>query len=199
MLEGLHENQNPTPVPAKAATRCVVLICPGGMAPVDLLGGLSKRGVGTQVVADPADVMIELARQTTGALVVVDPVQQSGLVDLIEAVKAYHPKTVRWGYQSAHPTGKAQLQPLNGRPAGDITGHGPRSASVPFEPSKESTDAALTSPSPLARVHAQVPSDRVRSLIVKVQGPAEVGEPLISEEELAMLLGPVPEELGGEP
>ncbi len=191
MTEGLHENQNPP----SAATRCVVLICPGGMAPVDLLGGLSKRGVSSQVVADPADVMLELARQQTGALVVVDPTRQPGLVDLIEAVKAYHPRTVRWGYQSAHPTGKAQLQPLNGRPAGDTTLANPQPISLRSEPSPE---ISVTSPSPLGRVQDPMPPDRIRSLIVKVQGPAEVGEPLISEEELAMLLGPVPEEFGGE-
>jgi hypothetical protein len=175
--------------------RCVVLINPGGAAPVDLLGGLSKRGVSTQVVADAAHAMVELARQHTGALVVVNPVQQPGLVDLIEAVKTYHPRTVRWSYRSAHPKGQAQLQPLNGQSVGDAESADHKAMS---QPEKSDQVSEVASPSPLGRVQAQVPSDRVRSLIVKVQGPAEVGEPLITEEELAMLLGPVPEELGGE-
>ena len=139
--------------------------------------------------------MVELARQPTGALVVVEPQQQTGLADLIEAVKAYHPRTVRWGYRSSHPSGKAQLQPLNGQPLGDATGLNDRPKSLDVVPPRATGDSTR---SPLGRIQGQVPSDRVRSLIVKVQGPAEVGEPLISEEELAMLLGPLPEEPGGE-
>jgi len=178
-----------------ADTRCVVLVCPDGVTPVDLLGGLSRRGVSSRVVAEPADVMVELARQHTGVVVVVDPARQPGLVDLIEAVITYHPRTVRWAYYSAHATSKAQLLPLNGRSGGEDTNHNAVTSPDQIEPA-QSPEA--NSPSPLGRVQSQVPPDRVRSLIVKVQGPAEVGEPLISEEELAMLLGPVPQEQEGE-
>lgn len=182
--------------PDSACTRCVVLVGPGGTAPTDLLGGLSRRGVGVQVVAEPAGVMVELARRRVGALIVIEPEQQPGLTDLIEAVTVYHPRTVRWGYQSAHPTGKAQLQPLNGRSVGDATGLDPQPVPLPGEPAHA---ARVAMRSPLGHIQAQVPPERVRSLIVKVQGPAKVGEPLISEEELAMLLGPVPQKQGGEP
>lgn len=196
MTEGFHENQTPAPTPDSACTRCVVMVGPGGAAPTDLLGGLSRRGVGVLVVAEPAGVMVELARQRTGVLIVIEPEQQPGLADLIEAVKVYHPRTVRWGYQSAHPTGKAQLQPLNGRSVGEATGLNPQPVPLPGEPAQADR---VTTRSPLGCIQARVPSERVRSLIVKVQGPAKVGEPLISEEELAMLLGPVPQEQGGEP
>jgi len=187
-----------SPSPDSAVKRCVVLVCPDGATPVDLLGGLSRRGGSSRVVVEPADVMVELARQPTGAWVVVDPEKQPGLTDLIEAVSVYHPRTVRWAYHSADVSGKAQLQPLNGRSGDDPADDPPPPATVTTEP-QETEAPNITSPFPLGRVQDQVPSDRVRSLLVKVRGPAEVGEPLISEEELAMLLGPVPEQRGGEP
>jgi hypothetical protein len=201
MVEESTNNPAPPPAPESkpesdpSCTRCVVLIGPDGTAPADLLGGLSRRGVSSRVVAGPADVMVELARQRTGVLVVVEPGRQPGLADLIEAVKTYHPRTVRWGYRSSHPSGKAQLQPLNGQQLGDATALNEPPKPLDAAPPRATDDITR---SPLGRIQGQVPSDRVRSLIVKVQGPAEVGEPLISEEELAMLLGPLPEEPGGE-
>jgi hypothetical protein len=192
---------HPASAPNPSSTRCVVLTCPGGLTPVDLLGGLSKRGVSSRVVAQPAEVIVELASQSTGILVVVDPTQQPALVDLIEAVTSYFPRTVRWAYLSTHRSGKPQLQPLDGSAIGEL--HGPQNPPPtshpkpsPPRPSDLPKPTPLDSPSPLGRVQSLVPPERVRSLIVKVHGPAEVGEPLISEEELAMLLGPVPEESG---
>ncbi len=186
---------NPAPAPAhgsdSASTRCVVLTCAGGSTPADLLGGLSKRGVSSRVATDPAEVMVELTRRRTGILIVVDPIQHPALVDLIEAVTLYYPRTVRWAYHSTHPSGRAQLQPLNGRATSQAVN--PQPKQQPPQQIEQPKENRLDSPSPLGRVQAQVPPERVRSLIVKVQGPTEVGEPLISEEELAMLLGPVPE------
>lgn len=176
-------------------TRCVVLVGSRGAAPADLLSGLSRRGVSTTVVVEPAGAMVELAKQANSILVVVDPDSQPWLEDLIQAVRQYHPRTVRWCYRSQHPSGQPQLQPLTDRPH---TGNGKRNpvqAPVPTQGPDVSTHFTLPNPrSPLGRVQSQVPRERMRSLVVKVQGPAEVGEPLISEEELAMLLGPVPEE-----
>ena len=182
--------------PMSAGTRCVVVVGACGSAPTDLLGGLSRRGVSTAVVSDPAAAMVTLARQATGALVVVEPDQHVWLGELIQALKSYYPRTVRWGYRSQHPSGIPQLQPLSEcahdgacHPQSDQpNGHGQPARYIVPDPK-----------SPLGRAQAQIPRERVRSLVVKVQGSSEVDEPLISEEELAMLLGPVPEEQGGMP
>lgn len=174
-----------------ASSRCVILTGPGGATPADLLSGLSRRAVSSRVVAEPADVMVALGQQRTGILIIVDPVDQPGLADLIEAVTKYHPRTVRWVYEARHASGSPQLISFQDRSRPTVTGSPPPLPEV--EPEHE---ALLDAPSPLGRVQSQVPPERVRSLIVKVQGPAEVGEPLISEEELAMLLGPVPEDSG---
>lgn len=179
-----------------AGTRCVVLVGSAGSAPADLLSGLSRRGVSTTVVVEPAGVMVELAKENNGILVVVDPDNQPWLDDLIQAVRHYHPRTVRWCYRRPHPSGQAQLLPLTDR---THTGNG-QNHPTPAPVSEPDVSAHYTLPnprSPLGRVQSQVPRERMRSLVVKVQGPTEVGEPLISEEELAMLLGPVPEEAGG--
>lgn len=180
-----------------AGTRCVILTGPDGSTPADLLSGLSKRGVSSRVVSEPANVMVELGRQRTAILIVVHTAQQPALVDLIEAVTKYHPDTIRWAYEPDHPSGKPQLVPFRYRSRPEIAK--PKASPPPVEavPPKPAPVVSLDAPSPLGRVQSQVPPERVRSLIVKVQGPAEVGEPLISEEELAMLLGPVPEEAGG--
>lgn len=182
-------------------TRCVVLVGKGGSAPGDLLGGLSRRGVATVVVAEPAEVMLELARQSTGALIVVEPDGQPWLDDLVQAVRLYHPRTVRWCYRPEHPSGQAQLQPLADH-AQDDENRPTYDHIDTLDTQDGPTHFTLPNPrSPLGRVQSQVPRERMRSLVVKVQGPTEVGEPLISEEELAMLLGPVPEEQAepGEP
>lgn len=180
--------------PMSAGTRCVVLVGVSGSAPTDLLGGLSRRGVSTAVVSDPAAAMVALARQSAGALVVVEPEEHAWLDDLIQALKSYHPRTVRWGYRSQHPSGIPQLQPL-----GEYAPVEP-DQSQPVQPNGQGQAHRYIVPdpkSPLGRAQAQVPRERVRSLVVKVQGSSDVDEPLISEEELAMLLGPAPEELGG--
>lgn len=179
-----------------AGTRCVVLVDAAGAAPADLLSGLSQRGVSTVVVAEPAEAMVELNKQTSGILVVVDPESRPWLDDLVQAVRQYHPRTVRWGYRAQHPSGQAQLQPL--ADPSQTSAAQDKQTPVTDQDPDASLHFTLPNPrSPLGRVQSQVPRERMRSLVVKVQGPAEVGEPLISEEELAMLLGPVPEEPGG--
>lgn len=179
-----------------AGTRCVVLAGGGISAPTDLLGGLSRRGVSTVVVTEPAKAMVELARETTGILVVIEPDRQPWLDELIQAVKTYHPRTVRWGYRCVHHSDRPQLEPLshhNGKPVTNAMPAHSHNVGTDKTPCYVVPDPR----SPLGRVQSQVPRERVRSLVVKVQDPGGLDEPLISEEELAMLLGPAPDEQEG--
>lgn len=175
-----------------APTHCVVLTGPNRDAPGDLLRGLSLRGVGTVVVSHPASVMVELSRQTTGAVVVVEPDRHPYLAELLHAIEKYHPRTTRWQYTAHDPSGTPQLRPMAGC-AEDGCDDGPEPISI----NGQSRGKYLVPDpkSPLGRAQAQVPRERVRSLVVKVHHPADADEPLISEEELAMLLGPSPEEI----
>lgn len=178
----------------RPGTRCVVLIEAGRQTPVDLIGGLSMRGVSTTVVTDPAEAMVELARHRTGALVVVDPDRCRWLDDLTEAVRTYHARTVRWGYFSRDASGVPQLRSLE-------SDHGqPTLPMKPVVTEQHDPQPRYIVPdpkSPLGRAQSQIPRERVRSLVVKVRSESDVDEPLISEEELAMLLGPTPEQEGG--
>ncbi|GAB4196100.1 MAG: hypothetical protein Kow00105_10270 [Phycisphaeraceae bacterium] len=171
-------------------TRCVVLAGSGVSAPGDLLEGLSSRGVGVVVVSEPAYVMLELAKRHTGAVIVIEPGRQPWLEPLDQALRHYHPKTVRWCY----------LKPHNGQSARLLRLDAFMSSSPPFGRSGNgSRDDALAFPrahprSPLSRAQSQIPRERMRSLLVKVPGQSGTTEPLISEEELSMLLGPMPKE-----
>ncbi len=170
-----------------------MLLGSGGAAPADLLSGLSKRGVSVTVVTGPAAAMVELAREPAGALIVVEPQRQTWLHEFIEALKHYHPRTVRWGYCKSGPSCIAQLQPLEPRSNNHHSSKDQRSNAN----GKDKPRYIVPDPkSPLGRAQSQIPRERVRSLVVKVQNSSEVDEPLISEEELAMLLGPGPDEAG---
>jgi hypothetical protein len=183
-----------------AGTRCVVLVGPSGSAPADLLGGLSRRGVCTTVVTEPAAAMVELARQTTGALIVIESDRLSWLDELIQAVKTYHPRTVRWGYRgyrggrSEDPSGNPQLSPLGDDALKYAAGPQSERSNGHDDPPRYIVPDPK---SPLGRAQSQIPRERVRSLVVKVPDFAGADEPLISEEELSMLLGPAPEGQGG--
>ncbi len=210
MVEDSPQHQTPAPgtpgspghpgSPGPSESRCVVLTGPNGSAPADLLSGLSTRGVSTIVVNHPASAMVELAREAAGILVVVEPTRHPYLQELITAVKRYHPLTVRWGYTAAVSSGLPQLQALT-KDASDTPG--------PFHVNEQDGSACQPDPqgkylvpdpkSPLGRAQAQVPRERVRSLVVKVRETSEADEPLISEEELAMLLGPTPDDSGETP
>jgi len=185
----MQEDTTANPGPVALGTRCVVWVPSGKAAPADLLGGLSRRGVRVVVVIEPAGVMVELARQATGMLVVVEPQSHPYLSELIRAVKSYYPKTVRWCYQAK--SGEGQLCKLNGQANAVANGALPTAQANP-----QAGEASQGNP--LGRVHRSGPHDRVRSLVVKVEAPDGLGEPLISEEELAMLLGPAPEDAEGE-
>lgn len=176
------------------ARRCVVWVPCGHVAPADLLGGLSRRDVSLTIVTEPARVMVELARQTTGVLIVVEPGGQPSLHELIRAVKTYYPRTVRWCYQARPAPGEGQLCKLNGQ-ADAGTDRAQRQNSPPTQAKPQ--DEGASQDSPLGRVHRTETHERIRSLVVKVEAPDGLGEPLISEEELAMLLGPAPDDAEG--
>jgi len=188
------ENPTPTDASMTAGTRCVVLTGASGMAPADLLAGLSHRGVNTVVVSDPAAVMVEMARQKTGVLVVVHPDKHPWLKELADAIRAYHPRCVRWGYDESENGKSPRLYPLNEQSA-CVIGQVEAGVDGPVHSETRHPGYLVPDPkSPLGRAQAQIPRERVRSLVVKVQEGGPAHEPLISEEELAMLLGPMPED-----
>lgn len=149
------------------AKRCV-LLCPATNEPLtqELLRALSRRGLTVVLVTDPPRAMLELARYGALALIVADPDRVSGAGELIEAVRVYRPRTVCWQYANR------KLAPINGHLGGVVL-------SGPDE----------TTPTERLRADRQ----RLGDLVVQAQprDPHDGGEPLVSEEELSMLLGPM--------
>jgi len=155
---------------AATAKRCVVL-CPAADEPrtQQLLRALGRRGLAVVLVTDPPRAMLELARYGALALIVADPDRFAGpgAAELVDAVRAYRPRTVCWQYADR------KLAPINGRLGGvRLAGGG--------GPGASSAD----------RLRAEHP--RLSKLVVHAQPRRpDDGEPLVSEEELAMLLGPM--------
>ena len=142
--------------------RCVVVLPEGGDdadAPPSLISGLSRRGMAVIVSPGPARAMLHLARSPSAAMVVVDPDQVADVTELVEAVQTYHPSVVCWRYERREPSDVGRLTAM------DRGGLPPES-----------------------RGPGQGIADRLEKLVNRVNPPADPPSPLITEEELAMLL-----------
>lgn len=139
------------------------------------------------------------------SVVVVEPQQQPRIGELRAAVAAYYPAVRCWQYHAHGPEGHASLESLEPSPqdyapeASDARSVGPASGmtrrqdfvDVPV-PTAHTSEHDTPSPAgDTARVKGA--SQRLRSLVVQIDDPQPVDDgPLVSEEELAMLLGPDP-------
>lgn len=161
---------NPKKIMSKSTARFVVLVKPGGAAPGALLSAVARRGAAATVVAEPPGVMVELASAPVEAVIVVEPARQALLRELLDALRTYYPEVKRWQFACVTDGERVGKEPVLG----------------PIEARYESIEASEPAWQAVRRVQ-----QRVRPLSVKL--PAVASEaarsPLISEEELAMLLG----------
>ncbi len=144
------------------------------------------------------------------SVVVVEPQQQPRMDELHDAIASYYPAVRCWQYHAHGPEGRPSLDTLNpayfSNPAADrresrylhdLRENPSPPASPPnfvdtgdSAPHTSGTDLPAD-PRDTARVKGA--SHRLRSLVVKVDDPQPYDDgPLVSEEELAMLLGPPP-------
>ncbi|MEM6459944.1 MAG: hypothetical protein AAF710_11210 [Planctomycetota bacterium] len=173
--------------------RCVLLVGEAEAVPSSLVAALDRRGMDIRIVRQPPAVMLEMAdhppeyapdhpperRPANGnaadptpcpdrSLVVVEPQHQPRAGELRRALAAYHPTVRVWAYHAHGPDGGASLEPF---PAG------PETPAEPAEPPR-----------------VKGANQRLRSLVVRVDAePTPDPGTLISEDELAMLLGPPPD------
>ena len=82
-----------------SAMRCLLLATRGRDVPPELTSGLQQRGVTTDTTFDLPAVMVRLARQRFGTLVILDPPAWPQLDALAAAVRRYHPGVALWQYR----------------------------------------------------------------------------------------------------
>lgn len=159
-------------------SRCVLLVGVAGAVPSSLAGALDRRGLEIAIARQPPEVMTELAEGGVSSLVVVEASQQERVDELVDAVTTYYPQTRCWGYTSREQGGSIRLDPLSHvSPRSGVVSDGQGMVSSPRDGS--------------AHAHVKGAGQRLRSLVVKADLRHDAGDgPLVTEEELAMLLGP---------
>lgn len=144
--------------------RCLLWLPAGYAAPAMLLDGLRARDVVVRQAGDAPTVMVELAGGGYKTLVVVEPELLRRPQRVVDAVARYHPGTDVWRFNGE---GKPVLRPWSEQPA---------------SPAAATAEVAETTEPREPR-----PSDGVPP----PEAPLETGvaePPLLSDEELAMLL-----------
>jgi hypothetical protein len=166
---------NPSPLGA----RCVVLVGKNVPRPDRLLEGLRKRGAQVELVHDAPAVMVGLAE---GAQVVVvnEPRTVRRLPELLAAVRKYYPGAGCWRFEAVGPSGQSQLAAIDTAAASPIPEEPPHPA-----PRSNGKPPAPAPPAPPAKTNGR----RARAKAPPVE---EAPPSLISDEELAMLLAPLP-------
>lgn len=178
--------------------------------PGKLLEGLGARGLAVQVVADGASAMTSLAATPAIAVLLVEPAAHAHASELFDALRTYHPRTACWVYLPAGDDRKPRVmnyeawaelvvggsqvcpQPPLGDPAvADRSAveieHGP----LPFVLPRASPPETLAEEG----LKSEAAADRLQKLLVRVKPEQERSAAVVSEEELSMLLGPVPGEV----
>lgn len=206
---------------SRAPRRCVVLVAKEAAPPTALLAGLSQRQVTTVLVYDPPAAMLQLAEAATTSLIIVQPQRQPRLKELVAAVEQYFPRTRIWQYAKAPGNDQPSLSKLdlpcqcqqahsaNGSVARDVpqeADHLPYAAKAAPEQKQPARDTAEAGRSDFLAAREQM-AQRRQPPAGMGQGKGQMGSmereqdgPLISPQELAMLLGSPEDELdvGGE-
>lgn len=185
--------------------------------PSSLVGALDRRGMDIDIVRQPPRVMLQLAQHpapeqfvpTPGnqpepgnergdessapaaesaplgiSVVIVEPPQQHHIPELRHALATYYPRVRCYRYDAHGPTGQPRLEAFD-LPSDPVSSELAGSSETPG--GAQNPAAASDNASPQIKGAGQ----RLRSVIVKAPAdrPAAHDEPLVSEEELTMLLG----------
>lgn len=151
--------------------RCVVLTSPDDRGTSDLVRLLRARGVEVVFAGDPPSVMVELASSPRGALIVDKPADRPRLAQLFAAVRKYYPAVVCRQYDPPGPDGQRRLAPPGGA---DRSGRQPEAGTKPKSDEPWSPQAPIN--------HDEACSGQQ-------SGGGKTPSPLVSREELAILLG----------
>ncbi len=184
--------QRPTARAIADQPTCLLLAPSGCDVPGDLLEGLRSRNVVVREVGDAPAVMASLAdgKQRIVILIERDLIRDCEL--LVSSIRRYHPQVIIWQYSiSLDPP----LQPLRpsapeaGRPSQAVTWEGEAPAGPSTKVAKSRPLEPVVTVAPMTK-----PVEQEQPAQPKLVEPEPLRDtldesPLITEEELAMLLG----------
>lgn len=182
---------------------CVLLSGPTSPLPQRLIDGLRARGARVRVAADAPSVMVNLAATAGGehplprVLIVNEPAAHRSLASLLASVRRYYPQARCWRYEAGLPA-RVGLRPFDEQaPApgpsreelraqapslGTFRGaRHPEAAAAPVANDRSKVEPT-TAPQPRPAAESPAPPRRPRPTVA-------LDAPLVSKEELAMLLG----------
>ncbi|MEE9404882.1 MAG: hypothetical protein V3V20_08310 [Algisphaera sp.] len=206
---------SPPTSPTSYNAHCVLLVGSHGAVPSNLVAALNRRGIGATIARQAPEVMAELAAGKAASVVVVEPELQTHISELHAAACVYHPDVRFWIYTPQQPGHEARLtnfhprpSPANASEAQNTASASPTSQEPHRQPHQEaphsvrpkqasgyhSADDSLSND--LTTAHASVQTNpresrqHFRSLVTHAQPvDDEQASPLVTEQELAMLLG----------
>ena len=164
---------------AQAKSRCLLLVGEAEAVPSGLVAALGRRGLEVVIMRHPPEVMIELAetrggngRPRAASVVIVEPAVQPRVDELRRALRSYHSHAKCWSYEAQGGGGRLE--------AFDWRDERPEESDL--------TGQEVLSQADLPTIKGS--GKRLRSLIVKVDANSTPSNgPVVSEEELSMLLG----------
>ena len=192
---------------------CLMLVPRGYDAPLDLLDGLRQRRVPVRELHDAPAVMAELALCAGGGrlVVIIEPDALRHADALARAIMAYHPRVPVWSYRhrqrpalqawpqiestvtAAGPTPQASVVDESPAPeaAAPAQAKFPEAESI-VEPSAEPATEPVPEPAPEPAPDTEAHTD------ASAEPPEDDDGPLLTDEELSMLLGEQPDASEGE-
>ncbi len=189
-----------------SGSRCIVVLCDAVRRPDALLNALRSRGVTPRVVNSGPQALVALRAHEADALIVDQPESLTFTDELIGAVATHLPSVVCWGHESV--AGKSKLSKLVA-PKMDVPSE-PAVTVAPIQPAQippVPIARSVAAPSPrllrLAGETAVYPSAHspthaaahpLHDMAHASRSPEveDIDQPLITREELQMLLGPSP-------
>jgi hypothetical protein len=187
-------------------SRYIVVLCDTVRRPDALLNGLRSRGVTPCVVTSGPQALVALRAHEADALIVDQPDSLSFTDELIEAVTTHLPSVVCWSHESI--AGKSKLSklvaPKMDVPSEPVVTVAPTQR-APIQPVPIARSVAAPSPRqlrlagetaayPLAHSPTHSAAHPLHELAHAPRTPEtdDIDQPLITREELQMLLGPSP-------
>jgi hypothetical protein len=177
-----------------------VVVPRGQTRPSDLLEGLVQRDVEIHIVADLADVMVDLAYHGSQAVIIKDPSSVPRISELLAAIRCYYPRTAVWRYDS--PQGQLKGRLSSFYPVAEAQKSIGTQAVVNHQAAAESEppgsyNSALDYPS---QASSPIKNQSVKEEVIETESVVkaknaglpplhETLNPVITTEELEMLLG----------